>query len=84
MEFEDTQTEVEWFWGMLVLCNSVWIWKQFANRIQPLIVIDVCSHFYLLLSDAFHKNVSKAARRAQSQLDVEKPHWVEDILKMNS
>ena len=34
----------------------------------------------LLLSDALHKNVSKAASRAQSQLDIEKPHRVEDIL----
>ena len=34
----------------------------------------------ILLSDAFHKNISKAAIRAQSQLDVEKPHRVEDIL----
>ena len=34
----------------------------------------------LLLSDAFHKNVSKAASRAQSQLDYKKPHRVEDIL----
>ena len=34
----------------------------------------------LLLSDAFHKNVSKAASRTQSQLDDKKPHRVEDIL----
>ena len=34
----------------------------------------------LLLSDAFHKYVSKAASRAQSQLDDDKPHRVEDIL----
>ena len=34
----------------------------------------------LLLSDAFHKNVWKAASRAQSQLDDKKSHRVEDIL----
>ena len=34
----------------------------------------------LLLSDAFHKNVSKAANRAQSELNVEESHKIEDIL----